>query len=109
VSAPYTGNSEQSVLNQAFDETYKVLLVSPVVFNGQAMVSPSSSLVATRLDDTTTSNVTYVGVAAPASLTSATSWQVKKIDETTGMVITWADGNTNFDNVWDNRASLTYS
>lgn len=68
-----------------------------------------STSYAIRLDDTSTTNVTYVGKATIASSTSSAVWQVQKIDETTGMVITWADGNSSFDNIWNNRTSLTYS
>lgn len=65
---------------------------------------------ALKLDDTTTTSVTYVGKAAIGSATSSAVWQIKKIDETTGMSITWADGDDLFDNVWDNRATTeTYS
>lgn len=64
---------------------------------------------AVRWDDTTTDNVVYVGKADIATATSAPLWQIKKIDQTTGGVITWADGNDEFDNIWDNRAALTYS
>lgn len=65
---------------------------------------------ALKLDDTTTTNVTYVGKAAVGSATSSAVWQMKKIDESSGMTITWADGDANFDNVWDNRATTeTYS
>jgi hypothetical protein len=62
---------------------------------------------ATRLS--TSGSVTYVGKAAIGSATSSAVWQIKKIDESSGTVITWADGNSSFDNIWDNRASLTYS
>lgn len=55
------------------------------------------------------SNIQYVGSAAPGTPTSANTWRIQKIDSTTGTVVTWADGNTNFDNIWDNRESLTYS
>ncbi len=57
----------------------------------------------------TVAAVTYVGFAVVGSLGSDNVWQVKKINETTGVVITWADGNSEFDNVWDNYLSLTYS
>jgi len=63
---------------------------------------------ATRIDEAS-ATVTYIGKAATGSATSTSVWQVQKIDTTTGTVITWADGNGNFDNVWDNRASLSYS
>ena len=64
------------------------------------------------LDDVTTTSMTYVGKAAMGSATSAASWQIKRIDESgtpNTLVIKWADGDASFNNVWDNRASLTYS
>lgn len=51
----------------------------------------------------------YLGWAEPGTATSAASWRVKKITTTgSDIAITWADSNRNFDNAWDNRASLTY-
>lgn len=64
---------------------------------------------ALRLDDTSTANVTYVGKASTGTATASALWQIKKIDETSGMIITWADGNASYDNVWNNRTSLIYS
>ena len=53
---------------------------------------------------------TYEGEAVPGSATSAAVWRVKKIATLLGDVaVTWADGNANFDNIWDNRVSLTYT
>lgn len=53
---------------------------------------------------------TYVGYAEAGTLTSGATWAIKKIVETGSDVsITWADGNTTFDNIWDNRLTLTYS
>ena len=63
----------------------------------------------TRVDDTTTASVTYIGKAPSGTATSSAKWSIQKIDESSGVVITWADGNDNEDNVWDDRASLTYS
>jgi len=72
-------------------------------------VSVASSVVyGTRIDEAT-STVTYIGKAVPGTATSAASWQIQKMDTTTGTVITWADGNGSSDNIWDNRTSLTYS
>jgi len=62
----------------------------------------------TRIDEAT-STVTYIGKATPGTATSVSLWQIQKIDTTTGTVITWADGNGDFDNIWANRASLSYS
>lgn len=54
-------------------------------------------------------SVTYIGQAAPGSAQSANVWQCKKVDETTGTVITWADGNSLFDNVATDLTALSYS
>ena len=54
-------------------------------------------------------NISYIGIAPIGSATSAAVWQIKELDETTGAVITWCDGNDSFDNIWDNREGLTYS
>jgi hypothetical protein len=111
MAAPNTKNSEQSVLNQAFNETYKaiVILQGEIDGSGSSLLAPVSSQVALRLDDTTTANATYVGIAPIGTAAGTALWQIKKIDETSGMIITWADANSNFDNIWNNRASLTYS
>lgn len=56
------------------------------------------------------SGTLYLGNAVPGTLTSAASWRIKKIvDAGTSIEITFADGNSNFDNIWDDRASLSYS
>ena len=67
---------------------------------------------ATRYDqDASTPTYAYLGKAQVGSATSAAVWQIQKL--TFGIdgdvTITWADGNAAFDNVWDNRASLSYS
>lgn len=67
-----------------------------------------SAALATRIDEVS-ATVTYIGKAATGSATSSGVWQIQKIDESSGTVITWADGDANFNNVWDDRASLTYS
>lgn len=66
------------------------------------------SKMAVRFDQAT-ATVAYIGEAEPGTVTSADAWSIKKLDTTTYTIITWADGNANYDNVWDNRASLTYS
>lgn len=51
---------------------------------------------------------TYFGFASPASATSAARWKIKRLTQATN-VFQLADGNDQYDNVWDNRASLSYS
>ncbi len=59
-------------------------------------------------DTTTSATYTYLCEALPGTLASAAAWRVSRIEKATG-VCTWADGNSDFDNVANNRASLTYS
>lgn len=63
---------------------------------------------ATRLDDVG-GGVTYVGEANPGTVNSDSTWRIKKIVETgPDIVISWADGDSDYDNVWDDRLTLTY-
>lgn len=54
-------------------------------------------------------NITYIGKSYPGAGTDTANWQIKKIDETSGTVITFADGDDNYDNIYDDRESLSYS
>lgn len=60
--------------------------------------------------DEASASVTYVGTAAISSATSSAVWKIKKLT-TSGTVtsILFADGNANYDNVWDDRASIVTS
>lgn len=53
----------------------------------------------------------YKAEAPVGTNTSAASWRIQKIEfGIDGDVsITWADGNANFDNIWDNRSSYVFS
>lgn len=62
----------------------------------------------TRLEEAS-ATITYVGQAAPGSATSSAVWRVKRLDSAAGLVVLYADGNTNFDNTWDGRAGFSYS
>jgi len=64
-----------------------------------------------RSDSTTTTNITYYGFCAMGSYasTSAAIWRVFRLSDVDGEGKTWADGNANFDNIWSNRAALSYS
>jgi hypothetical protein len=56
-------------------------------------------------------NHIYIGEANPGSTFSAAVWRIKYIVILSDgdVSITWADGNDSFDNVWNNRASYSYS
>lgn len=60
--------------------------------------------------DEASSTVTYVGEASPGDATSDSTWKIKKISISGSITsILMADGDANYDNVWDDRASLSYS
>jgi hypothetical protein len=60
--------------------------------------------------DTTDGSVIYIAQAVPGTADSDALWQIIKV-VIAGSVIKFrmADGNLNFDNSWDNRASVSYS
>ena len=56
----------------------------------------------------TSGSITYIAIAPIGTSSSDAKWQAKKIDTTSGVVITWADGDDNFDNVATDLSALTY-
>jgi hypothetical protein len=65
-------------------------------------------LLATKI--LTAGTFTYIGKAQIGdSGADQPVWQIKRIEDTGTLVtILWADGNPEFDNVWDNCQSLNY-
>jgi len=115
-SKSYVSESEQEILKKSRDDKYNVSAVMPLgelaksETTGTAYRTPvSKELLALRMDDSTTTDVIYLAHAKAGTATSAALWRIKKIDLTSGVVVSWSDGNTYFDNVYDNRASLSYS
>lgn len=57
-------------------------------------------------------NPIYIGLAQPGAATSDNVWQIRKLTfDGSGnvTVIQYANGNSSFSNIWDNRGSLSYS
>lgn len=76
------------------------------------IIGDTTNKYTTRLDTVSTTGVTYVGKASVGSATSQPVWQIQKLDESLTpetLIITWANGNPNFNNVWDNRTLITYT
>jgi len=76
--------------------------------------SPGSVALTIRsdtIDPTAFPEVTYRGDALPGVATSSAAWRVQRMTmQSDGDIeILFADGNDNFDNIWDNRLSLSYS
>lgn len=63
----------------------------------------------TRVDEVSKTLI-YLGKAAIASSEASAVWQIQRITISGSVTTTlWADGNSNYDNIWNNRASLTYT
>ena len=63
-----------------------------------------------RLDDNG-AGYTYIGNADPGALDSAAVWQIMRLDQTAtpDLAVLWADGDALYDNIWNDRATLSYS
>jgi hypothetical protein len=72
------------------------------------MGQPTIAANTTKSDDNADGN-SYYGDALPGTATSAAAWSIQRVS-TSGTVVTtvYADGDANYDNIWDNRTSLTY-
>ena len=66
----------------------------------------SFSIRVEQVDDSTS----YIGMAQPGTDESKPQWQIRQVTDTgDSTTILFANGNDNFLNVWDDRASLSYS
>ncbi len=84
-----------------------------VLFNGSDyVVGVDITATTIRIDYNGGNTAIYIGWAAPGALTSDSVWRISKHAYDVAENLTssiWADGDTNFDNEWDERASLSYS
>lgn len=64
--------------------------------------------------DEQVAGTTYIGKASAGTATSAATWQISRVVVVSGgppntTIVTWAGGNTLYDNIWDDRTGLVYS
>lgn len=95
------------IANQSFDHDFQKSQVELLGFDGQNLQRLTADAVAVKV--TTVGSVTYVALAAPGTAQASANWQVKKVDTTTGVVITWAGGSSNFNQVATDLTALSYS
>ncbi len=77
---------------------------------GNVILTPETTFTQ-ALDNNTNGQPDFIGFAAPGSDKSAAAWQIRKITYS-GVFptdIQFADGDALFNNVWNNRAGLSYS
>lgn len=77
---------------------------------GNAVSGVTGDLAVQYIQDSVVTTTFYLGKAAVGAATSEAKWQIKRVSIVSGdVVITWADGDTNFDNIFNDRESLTYT
>ena len=90
---------------------------APVAADNPMAVGSVAASVAVRIDNSAiNSQPLYVGTALPGSVTSAKSWRVQKLlYDANGALsaVLWANvsaaGVPSSSEIWDNRATLSYS
>jgi hypothetical protein len=103
--------SGQGTGSSAADPTYVIFPQAQgiVISKDDDSIETWAAALATRVDEAS-STTTYVGKAVPGTAGGDSLWQITRISVSgTVTTIEYADGNDNFDNVWNNRASLSYS
>jgi len=102
-----TTSSTQNLLNSSFNPSFGVLEFINLGYDGVNLQKPIADSMALKL--TEDGSVTYIGIAAPGTAQGTAKWQAMKLDETSGLVITFADGDADFDNVATDLTALSYS
>lgn len=77
---------------------------------GSSGLSPEEELYSKRIDFISDS-ILYKGEAVVGALESDAVWRIRKIVIGVDGDITeiWADGDSNFNNIWNNRLNYSYS
>jgi hypothetical protein len=75
-----------------------------------AVLTVDASQVEKLRVDVPVAGTTYEGFALPGTLNGTPAWKIKRVVVAGALTTTtFASGNSNFDKVWDDRATYTYS
>ncbi len=97
-----TQNEEITKLNQ-MNETLSTIRNSVSSLDNKVFFEPA-------LVDESNPNIIYKGYANPGAKMEEPVWAIQKISYTDDVcTYQWADGNKDFDNIWDNRTALVYA
>ncbi len=101
-----TKYTSQYIDNLSFDDDYQVSVVLPLEYDpsGAVVKKVTGNLALQYVVDGTK---IYVGEAPIGSATSSSVWRAFQFDSATS-AITWADGDSSFDNAFDNPSALSY-
>ena len=82
----------------------------PVVSPDGSYVGRENLKIANDPDTGSPSTIQYVGYATHGTATSAAEWRILRITDSAGsLIVEHADGDIEFDNIYDNREALSYS
>jgi len=98
----YLKDSSGNVVNPATSDKQDEIIAA---LGGTPDSGPKRIL---ALPDSGNNVILYIGKAPSGSLTSDPVWQIQRLDESIGFDRTWANGNREANNIYDNRESLTY-
>ena len=101
------GNNDDQYIDSDNGDIYTK---SAGVWSFQGNMSEVAQTIRTDTDGATPETI-YRGKALPGTATSTAAWRLEEITIAADgdVSILFADGNDNYDNVWDNRAILSYS
>lgn len=76
----------------------------------QTSVFEKINLIA-QMDHDSSDNMIYLALAQAGSAKSAAVWQIRQFNYTSSVLKNWlwADGDQKFDNIYDDRATLSFS
>lgn len=99
--------AEVYVVGTGYSSPTVAITATEILDKRISITPPTMATYATQIDSTNTGYI-YVGEAAVGSATSSAVWRISKVTTGASVVITYA-GNAQFNQVWNNRASLVYS
>ena len=105
-----TKYSSQYIHNHSFDDDFKLQMFKPAYYDPATdSVKEYTPRYIVRFQvDSSNPSVYYIGLATPGTLESEAKWRLQRYDFSAGAIGIYADGDTNFDNIYDNRESLSY-
>lgn len=95
------------IFNRSFDRETDTLVFQALGYDGVSLQRGLADSLAIKV--TTDGDLTYIGLAAPGTAEATEKWQCFCVDSTTGVKVTYADGNSNFDNTATDLTGLSYS
>lgn len=104
--------STQEIENLSFDVDFLTKVIQVMGYDGQNLQRQNASNMSLQLDYVGGTNPVYLGIAAPGTTTATAKWQIRKLTFDGNNNITkmeYSNGSSSFDQVWNDRAGLSYS